>query len=212
LISIRIDPAILNALVWIGADGCPVATMELLFTRYGCDVNYEKEGRRPIQIAAKNGFLDLVKYFASVPNVDVNALTDVAPPALHQAANEGLTEIVEFLLTVDGIDVNSRDAKGLTALHYAARWNQVDVIKLLLQMPGVDLTIVEERTVFRFLSSKHLRTMSSTSKSLNCCHSFSKIRRLISISRINMGFLFGSFHASASRVADEKRETVAPAA
>jgi ankyrin repeat protein len=186
LISTRIDRALLNGLLCIGADGCPVDTLQLLLTKYRCDVNYEKDGRRPLQIAATNGFLDIVKFFASVPNIDVNALSDTAPPALHQTANAGLAEIVEFLLTVDGIDINARDTRGLTALHYAARWNQVDVIRLLLETPGIDLTIVEERTVFLSLFFKHSLIMWFVSKSSSSCRSFWTVRGSILINRIRM--------------------------
>jgi ankyrin repeat protein len=156
IIEVRLEMSVLNRCLSIAAAGCPVDVVSTLVTEYHCDVNSHCEGFAPLQIAAKGGFLELVKYFARHPNIDINAATEIAAPALHQAANEGLSEIVAFLLTVDGIDVNAQDTKGFTALHCAARWNQMDVVRLLLQVPGIDLTIVEDRTVFLMLFCKPL--------------------------------------------------------
>jgi hypothetical protein len=178
LIEERMEPAFLNKCLSIAANGCPLDTVRVLVEDYKCDVNTERDGWMPIQTAAKGGFLELVQYFASVPGVALNTGTEVAPPALLQAANDGLADVVAFLLTVPGIDVNARNSKGETALHCAARWNQMDVIKLLLQVPGIDLTIVEDRTVFSFLSCKLSSIRQSIGKSLICSHLSSITRQL----------------------------------
>jgi ankyrin repeat protein len=159
LIAVRLEQQVIDRYVCIAADGCPVSVVELLVSGYHGDPGAMKEGWRPLQIAAKGGFQELVQYFAGFPNVDLNAGTEVAAPALHQAANEGLSEIVKFLLTVEGVDVNARDAKGFTALHCAARWNQMEVLRLLLEVPGIDLSAVDDRNVCLLFPCKHLSTL-----------------------------------------------------
>jgi ankyrin repeat protein len=135
--------------------------------------------------------LELTKYFATFPKVDVNTTDFGTPeqttnaqghahinqtPALHQAAGHGLTDIVQFLLTLDSIDVNLRDLKGQTALHYAARWNQMEVIRLLLDVPGIDITAVEDRNVHSVFLFKHLSMWQSILKMSNLFHSFSRVQ------------------------------------
>jgi ankyrin repeat protein len=44
------------------------------------------DGWQPIQIAARNGSLGLVKYFASILGIDFNEPTEQGGLALHQAA------------------------------------------------------------------------------------------------------------------------------
>jgi ankyrin repeat protein len=127
------------------ARGESVPTMRFFFEHTPADVNWVVDGWRPIQIAARNGSLGLVKYLASLPGVNLNEPTEQGGLALHQAAAGGHADVVAFLLTLDGIDINARDTKGNTALHWAARWSQLDITRILLDCPGIDTAATDER-------------------------------------------------------------------
>ena len=97
------------------------------------DLNMQDDfGRTPISIAASKGHLDLVDYFLSLKNLNINAgLGSRTGTVLHVASACGHTEIVCKVLELGG-NVASSTVKGLTALHIAAGKGRIGIIRLLL--------------------------------------------------------------------------------
>ncbi|KAL7917288.1 ankyrin repeat-containing domain protein [Trichoderma austrokoningii] len=99
--------------------------------------------RQPIHLAARSGFLDMVKLLlekdstcASIPNSD-------GVTAIHIAAQQGHLEIVRLLVECHGVDVNAATPDSMRTPIYQAAQNDhadiaaqnghVEVVKILLE-------------------------------------------------------------------------------
>ncbi|UIP92768.1 ankyrin repeat domain-containing protein [Wolbachia endosymbiont of Anopheles demeilloni] len=103
-----------------------------LLLDYGADVNAKNaSGRTPLQKAAENGRLEIVKYFIEEKNVDVNAKTKVDNTPLHLAVKRGLYDIVKFLLK-NGAEVDANNKEGFTPLDLAIIDYKDSIVTLFL--------------------------------------------------------------------------------
>jgi ankyrin repeat protein len=73
-------------------------------------------GRTPFLLAAKDGFIEVVKFIidqnGNIFEKDIDGRT-----AIHLAASEGKLDMVKYLYKECGLDINEQDWRGLTALH-----------------------------------------------------------------------------------------------
>jgi NF-kappa-B inhibitor alpha len=116
----------------------------------------DRHGNTPIQIAAREGYQDVVstllepvrenelaqnKHETSHQNIpqNLNVRNYEGHTCLHVASLHGNRAVMQILLA-NGSDVNTGDGKsGRTVLHYAAETNNVEIVKFLLQQDNVNV-------------------------------------------------------------------------
>lgn len=113
----------------------------------GADVNKNCKGYYPIDIATKNGFLDIVKYLIETYSVK---LTNVVLAAYY-----GKINILNYLLTLN-LELN---CEYNNPLYWACMNGQIDAIDRLLNA-GADPNIIDsflhEPTIFRAIEKGRL--------------------------------------------------------
>ena len=90
-------------------------------------------------LAAKNGYIEIVKKLLDTPGIDVNAVTPAGNTALIFAAQQGHTEIVQALLAHRNINVNAATNDGFTALMLATLAGYTKIVQALLDHSDVDV-------------------------------------------------------------------------
>lgn len=70
------------------------------FLGQGADVNAQWFGKTPVQVAAEEGRLDMVKFLVK-KGADVNALSKFDKTALDYAEKAGKAEVVAYLATLN---------------------------------------------------------------------------------------------------------------
>ncbi|CAG9767993.1 unnamed protein product [Ceutorhynchus assimilis] len=90
----------------------------------------DRNNATPIQYAATNGSLDIVKFLKS-KNANVNHKDNKSKTALIRAIEKNHIEIVEFLVEDKATDKDCQDKNGISALEYAAISKNTDLIKYL---------------------------------------------------------------------------------
>lgn len=122
------------------AGGKAEKVQELL--QQGVDVNVRNEyGRRtPLQIAANNGYEQIVKLLLDAKansEIRTEGLGSPDKTALHLAAQQGHTQSIKMLLA-GGAQINALDANRKTPLHWAAALGHRASIDLLVSR-GADV-------------------------------------------------------------------------
>lgn len=105
---------------------------------YGGDYEREEEElwetdmdrRSVLHVAARHGFVDLVKLF--LPHEDLEDKFGGRPTPLHEAVQGGHEAVVQLVLE-RGVDPTSVDENGRTALHVAAAEGYLAIVVRLLQ-------------------------------------------------------------------------------
>ncbi len=87
--------------------------------------------KKPIHYAVKNGHLEAVKLFLEDETM-IEADNEHSWTPLMYAAYEGHTDLVKYLLSKKA-KLNARTFDGMTALHLAADKGHLDVVKLLIE-------------------------------------------------------------------------------
>ena len=107
---------------------------------YYCSKRWSIKTKIEISIdnAAKNGCINVIKYFASKKvNIKSMKLNDTKCTPLHTAAMNGQLNVVEYLVN-SGIEVDVIDDGETTPLHDAANCGMVDVAEFLINH-GADI-------------------------------------------------------------------------
>lgn len=114
------------------------AIARLLLRRSQVDVNAKDgaEGMTSLMLAAKGGFLSLVKDLVLDHGADVVCRNKHGCDALYYASAWGHGLVVSFLLA-RGADINGPTKKGNTPLHFAALRGEADMVRVLLDL-GAD--------------------------------------------------------------------------
>lgn len=112
----------------------------------------ERSGLTALQLASNYGHENIVAFLLTVPQIDVNVLSQYGGTALHSAISmydrsrniEKLLDyaicrekIVKRLLAAPGVDVNILDSSRYTPLILAVESNHENIVKLLLEVPGI---------------------------------------------------------------------------
>ena len=92
----------------------------------------DKDGGTPLITAAKFGYLNIVIYLSSLPQVKIDAQDNLGVTALGWASFNNHPDVVEQLLK-KGADVSIKDNFGKTALDWAIFKSHTDVIKMFEQ-------------------------------------------------------------------------------
>jgi ankyrin repeat protein len=105
------------------------------------DVNVrDSDGKTLLMLAANNGRSEVAARLLQVPDIDVNARTNInGMTALLFAVMRGHHEVMERLLQATNIDANVQNNLGRTALMMAAALGHRQIVERLLQVPGVDV-------------------------------------------------------------------------
>ena len=92
----------------------------------------DNNGDTCLTLASYFGHTETVRYLVTVPEVDVNHLTDDNFTALHFAGQGNYPEVVEVLIDA-GADIEAKDVEGSSPLHRACREGALDAAKLLVK-------------------------------------------------------------------------------
>ncbi|EAX97694.1 TKL family protein kinase [Trichomonas vaginalis G3] len=121
------------------------------------DVNTQDEnGDTALQVAARKGDLELVKYLIKVNGINLNTTNQKGYSPLHEAVRFSKTEVVYTLVKAPGIEMSIKDKMGYGPLDWATN----DDMKNYLikhgaksrKIPGADGTAAQPTTTS---SSKH---------------------------------------------------------
>lgn len=107
--------------------------------------------------ACRNGYLEVVKLFLTVHDIDINATDcEYKNTALICASSCGQYEVVKLILGVFGINVNAKDCYNGTALINASEKGYYEIVKLLLTVPQIDVNARDcyNRTALIWASEK----------------------------------------------------------
>jgi ankyrin repeat protein len=121
-------------------------TAELLLNDTSLNLNADDNKydiKLPLHVAARGGFVRIVKLLLSSGRVDVNKVDRDGQQALHHACVEGHASIVELLLPVVH-DHDVRDHNGETPLQQAVVREHTAVVKLLLESGKCDPNLPDE--------------------------------------------------------------------
>ena len=109
------------------------------FLRNGNDLNFiSSNGLNPFTHTATVNNFELLKFFLSKTDIDIDATDELGNTALINASDRGHLEIVDFLIN-NGADINYQNKQGQTPAMKAAEKNNFYIIKLLLDK-NADLT------------------------------------------------------------------------
>ena len=106
--------------------------------KYMQSVDLEKH-RSPLQIAARAGHLDILKFLIG-EGADINSKDYDENSALHYAALNGHFECVEFLFKYE-VRNNEKNYKGETPLILASREGHLECVKILLEKSTGDIAL-----------------------------------------------------------------------
>jgi ankyrin repeat protein len=102
-------------------------------------------GATPLHYAARNGYLDAVKFLVQEAGADVESKdgswgqTPLSWPAVH-----GRLDAVKFLVKEAGADVESKDGGGRTPLSWAAYNGELEAVEFLAKEAGADVEAKDE--------------------------------------------------------------------
>ena len=120
-----------------------------------CLINLKnEEGFTPFHLSIYYGHLDIIKFFLSFPDLDVNCQFEGGPLHLALNANYPISnwsftslasikfyeiEIVKLLIDDNRIDINAKNENGITALHIAIIDDDLELYDLLINRQDLDL-------------------------------------------------------------------------
>jgi ankyrin repeat protein len=144
----------LHLTAYIGTDDI----MRTLITRLGSSsVNLRLLGELPLNIAAEQGHLSIVRTLLNSDDIDINARDGHDSTPLFLAIPSGHVEVVR-LLQEKGADIDAPNASGLTPLAEAAQEGLLEVVRLLLdQGANIEATCKFRRTplAWAVISGRH---------------------------------------------------------
>ena len=120
------------------AAGGNIKIIKLILEKYPDELNRKDEDNATALIyACKNNKKEAVKYLLSLPNIEINTLSDEGT-ALHLSCwEDSLPEIFDMLINHSKIDVNIADEYGNTPLMIACRNGCFSAARKLLEKPGI---------------------------------------------------------------------------
>ena len=112
------------------------------------DINVRnQDGVTPLNVAAREGYNEIVRLLLSNPDVDTNQYNSMnGKTALIVASEEGKWEIVKMLLRNAQINVEISDINGKTSLQRAAYNGHLMAVKLLLRCTKTIVDNIESKS------------------------------------------------------------------
>lgn len=98
-------------------------------------------GLTPLMIASKSDFIDIVRAFLAMDNIDVLLQDKEGLTALHIAVDAGNMDIVQEISWANRQVVSVQDKYGLTPLHLATELGDVEMVEFFLNLDYIDATI-----------------------------------------------------------------------
>jgi len=92
------------------------------------------KGKIPLHYAAREGRVEMVRFFLQTVPRTAAIASDKKKLALHFAAGDGHTTVVRDLLTVYPQGASLQSAKGKIPLHFASRWGHLQIAYDLLSV------------------------------------------------------------------------------
>ena len=118
--------------------------MYTLLTEHGADLHRRgNESMSVLDMAAKNGHLDLCKILLEKEKFHVNVTDDHKRTPLHFSAMNGSCELFQFLLDM-GSDINLKAKDGCNCLHIAADYEHLSLCKRLLENHSFDANMADD--------------------------------------------------------------------
>ena len=108
--------------------------------------NLGLKNNAPLRIAAKNGYIDLLKFILNSGDPTVNPAAKNSE-ALRLACKNGYLKTVKILLSYKNIDLTINDN---TCIIWASGNGHLKVVKYLLKFSGVDIT-AQDNKAYRFV-------------------------------------------------------------
>lgn len=103
------------------------------------------DGRTPLQLAAENGHLRVVRYL--IDKHKTNPLefssTTYGDTAVHSAAKNGHLEVLAYFIEDKKIDVNVLNGKGQPPVFSATMGNHLNVVRYLVEEYSANVTLVD---------------------------------------------------------------------
>jgi ankyrin repeat protein len=93
-----------------------------------------------IQLAAKMGMLDFIKYLFDKKGAGINDIDTNNRTVLHYAALSGNLDLVQYLVEEKGADISASSRDSITPLHYAAHSGNLDLVRYLVDEKGADIS------------------------------------------------------------------------
>ena len=132
-----------------------------ILIQFGADVNSKNNrGSSPLSQATVSGHLDMVSYFLSLPEIDVNTVDKNGWTPLYIASREDNSEMVLLLLSHKKTDKNKAiNTLKQTAVHGAILSEAINAMQTLLSQ-GVDVNTVDSKnnTLLHFVLKAYMRT------------------------------------------------------
>ena len=136
----------------------------------------ERAGATPLNVACKQGNVDVVRALVDHPGIDLNRGSPRSTP-LFLASNNGYAEVVEVLLALPQdrkLNVNQvataryLSLSGASPLWVASMYGHVEVVRALLKDPRVDPNIQADRGDTALVIAAFRRRIDVVNTLLNC--------------------------------------------
>ena len=132
-----------TALIWAAEQG-NVSSVEVLIRNYVNKNIKDEEGFTALMWAVKNGHSAVVKYLASVKELDPNIQDNYADTPLILAIDNNKVDIVVHLLKFKTLDLNIKNENHDTALLLAIRNKRADIVAHLVKKENIDPNIQDK--------------------------------------------------------------------
>ena len=97
-----------------------------------------------MSFAAKNGYLDIIKYIIEECHASIKACPKLGLTTLHHACENGHLDIVKYLVEEFKVNVEEKDKHGMTPLHLATQYGHLNVVKYLVEECHFDVEAKDE--------------------------------------------------------------------
>ena len=106
----------------------------LLINVYHCSANYKDDnGHIPLNYAASQGQLELVKYFITTQQCNPMKKDRHSNTPLHIASIYGRLNITEYLVSEVHCNASCKNDHGKTPLHYACEYGHLNITRYLIE-------------------------------------------------------------------------------
>ena len=100
-------------------------------------------GITALHIGANYGYNETVKELLTIPNIELDMITNYGATPLGEASGWGYSNIISMLAAA-GADINHQDIGGYTPLHITSAQNHLEAAKLLISL-GANLDTLTYR-------------------------------------------------------------------
>ncbi|OHT06568.1 hypothetical protein TRFO_25383 [Tritrichomonas foetus] len=111
----------------------------------GMDPNLTDKNNSPaISIACQYGNIEIVKFLAQTPEINLSARDQSGGTPLCRAASYCHLPVVRYLCAQESVNINDGDERGTTAFVFSAMKGNLKMVEFLSAQKGVDLNAMDE--------------------------------------------------------------------